>query len=146
MLKILNVYCVILSFLPKNCKTVHLTPGTFVKEWKKGCFSLSRLVVLWLTPLENLWRCEKILLDNDVLLVIVYVDPMYKVTLANDQQERGRKALVAVDLTMKEHEERISRADEVDENQSFSKGKSSTSGFNDEDFKKHLDQQAKAAK
>ena len=46
-------------------------------------------------------RLQKILLDNDVLLAAVYVDLMYRVALTNDQLERGRKASVAIVLSMK---------------------------------------------
>ena len=46
----------------------------------------------------------------------------YWFTLTDDQQEGGRKALVSITLSMKEHEERNLRADEVDESQSFKAG------------------------
>ena len=65
---------------------------------------------------------------------------MYRVTSTNDQVERGRKTSVAIALSRKEHEERKSRADEEDECQSFSKDESSTSGSDNQDFEKHLDQ------
>ena len=35
---------------------------------------------------------EKILLNNDVLLAAVYADPMCRVTLTNDQQEKRKKS------------------------------------------------------
>ena len=54
------------------------------------------------------------MLDNDVLLEAVYVDLMYRVILINDQQKRRKKALVAIALSMKEHEERNSSANKVE--------------------------------
>ena len=107
---------------------------------------MPRLAALWLTPRKSLWGREKILRDNDVLLAEVSVDPMYRVTLTNDQQKRGRKALLALALSVKEHEKRNLRADEVDEIQSFSKDESLISGFNNENFELHFDQQAKRRK
>ena len=77
------------------------------------------------------------MLDNDTLLAAIYVNPMYQVTLTNDQQDEGRKALAAITLSMKEYKERNSRADEVDQSQSFSKDESSTSGSDNEDIEKH---------
>ena len=85
-------------------------------------------------------RLEKILLGNDVLLAAVYVD------LTNDQLERGRKASVAIVLSMKELKKRNSRADEVDESQIFSKDETLTSVSGNEDFEKHHNQHAKRRK
>ena len=89
---------------------------------------------------------EKILLNNDVLLAAVYVNLMSRVTLTNNQQEKRKKTLVAIALGMKEDKERNSKVGEVDESQNFSKGKSSTSGSDNEDFEHYLDQQAKRGK
>ena len=81
-----------------------------------------------------------------MLVAAVYVDLMYEVSSTNHQQERRRKALVAIVLSMKEAEERNSRADEVAESQSFSKDDPSTSSSGDENFEQHLDQEAKRGK
>ena len=89
---------------------------------------------------------ETVLLENDVLLAAVFVDPMYRITLTEEQQERGKKALLSIALDMKENEERKSRTNVENEGQGCSRNLSSASDSEDEDFGKHLDRQAKRRK
>ena len=81
-----------------------------------------------------------------MLLAAVFVDPIYRITLTEEQQERGRKALLSIALDMKENEERKLRTNVENEGQSCSRNLSSASDSEDEDFEKHLDRQAKRRK
>ena len=91
---------------------------------------------------------EKVLLDNIVLLAAVYVDPMYRVTLNNEERAKEKAALLQIALFLKNHEERRCGANLFEEeNQSSRKENfSSTSESEDEDFEKLLDRQAKRRK
>ena len=83
-----------------------------------------------------------------MLLAAVYVDPMYTVTLNDEERAKGKAALLQIALSLKHHEER--RCGEnlfEEENQSSGKENfSSTSESEDEDFGKLLDRQAKRRK
>jgi len=91
---------------------------------------------------------EKVLLDNNVLLAAVYVDPMYRVTLNEEERAKGKAALLQIALSLRHHEERRCGANLFkEENQSSRKESfSSTSESEDEDFEKLLDRQAKRRK
>jgi len=133
----------------KKLQTANLTPGEFYKDWKKLLFKFAQIGgILAEAMKKSMERRGKVLLSNDVLLAAVYVDPMYRVTLTIDEQERGRKAIVAIALRMKSHEERKSRAINMDDSQDLTAVESFTlsSDSDNEDFEKHLDQQAKRRK
>ena len=49
---------------------------------------------------------EKVLLDNNVLLAAVYVDPMYRVTLNDEERSKRKATLLQIALSLKHHEER----------------------------------------
>ena len=94
-------------------------PETFLQGMGK------KLLALW-----RGWRHEKILLDNDVPLTVVYVDPRYKITLTNDQHKRGKNEWKNMTNETQEQTKRI-------------KVKSLTSDSDNEYYDKHLDQQEK---
>ena len=93
-------------------------------------------------------RREKVLLDNDVLLAAVYDDPLYRVTLNDQEHAKGKTALLEIALAMKNHKERTRRSGvdlcEVRNEGNLEENFSSTS--EDEDFEKILDRQAKRGK
>ena len=77
----------------KNLQTANLTPGAFYKEWKKLLFKSAHVGTDLTKAMKiSMEKRGKILLDNDALLAAVFVDPMYRVTLTNDLQEKGEKA------------------------------------------------------
>ena len=144
--KVKDLECLLLLpfVFSKHLQTADLTPGAFYKEWKKLIFKFTRVGGdIAKAMKKSMEKREKILLDNDVLLAAVFVDPMHRVALTNDLQERRRKALVAIALGMKAYEQKSSRTIEVDESQNLSHDELSTSGSDIKDFEKHLDQQAK---
>jgi len=116
-------------------------------EWKKLLFKFTQIGGSLAHAMKaSMEKRETVLLENDVLLAAVFVDPMYRITLTEEQQERGRKALLSIALDMKENEERKLRTNVENEGQSCSRNLSSASDSEDEDFEKHLDRQAKRRK
>ena len=93
-------------------------------------------------------RCEKFFLDNNVLPAAAYVDPMYRVTLNDEERAKGKSAVLQIALSFKHHEKRRCGANLFEEeNQSSRKENfSSTSESEDEDFEKLLNRQAKRRK
>ena len=92
-------------FFTKKLQTTYLTSGTFYKEWKNVLFKFTQISSVVANAMKkSMEELDNVLLDMDVVLAEVYVDVMYTVTSINDQQKRGKKALVAIVLDMKEHE------------------------------------------
>ena len=99
-----------------------MTPGSFFKEWKKFIFKFSQIGgILADTMRTSMEYCEKVLLDNKVLLAAVYVDSMYRVTLNDEERAKGKAALLQIALSLKHHEERRCGANLLEENQSSGK-------------------------
>ena len=123
--------------------------GSFFKEWKKLIFKFSQICDILVDAMRTSIECrEKVLLDNNVLLAAVYVDPLYRVTLNDEERAKGKAALLQIALSLKHHEERRCGANLFKEkNQSSRKENfSSTSESENEDFEKLLDRQAKRRK
>ena len=133
----------------KKLQAGNLTTGSFFKEWKKLIFKFSQiggiLADAMRTPMEC---CKKILLDNNVPLAAVYVDPMLRVTLNDEGRAKGKAALLQIALSLKHHEKRRCGANLFEEKNQSNKIEnfSSTSESEDEDFEKLLDRQAKRCK
>ena len=49
---------------------------------------------------DSIVRQESILIDNDILLVAIYVDPMYRISLTESQQNKTKAALFNVAIQM----------------------------------------------
>ena len=123
--------------------------GSFFKEWKKLIFKFFQICDILVDAMRTSIECrEKVLLDNNVLLAAVYVDPLYRVTLNDEERAKGKAALLQIALSLKHHEERRCGANLFKEkNQSSRKENfSSTCESEDEDFEKLLDRQAKRRK
>ena len=61
----------------KKLHAADLTPGSFFKERKKLIFKFSQIGDILADAMRTSMECrEKVLLDNNVLLAAVYVDPM----------------------------------------------------------------------
>jgi len=85
----------------KKLQAADLTPGTFYMEWKKLLFKFTQIGgSLDHAMKASMEKGETVLLEN-VLLAAVSVDPMYRITLTEEQQERGRKALLSIAHDMK---------------------------------------------
>ena len=129
----------------KKLQAANLTPGSFFKEWKKLIFKFSQIGDILTDAMRISMECrEKVLLDNNVLLAAVYVDPIYRVTLKDEERAEGKAALLQIALSLKHHDERRCGANLFEEeNQSSRKENfSSVSESEDEDFEKLLDRQA----
>ena len=60
----------------KILQAADLTPGSFFKEWKKLIFKFSQIGGILADAMRTSMECrEKVLLDNNVLLAAVCVDP-----------------------------------------------------------------------
>ena len=91
----------------KKLQTADLTPGSFFKEWKKLIFKFSQIGDILADAMRTSIECRgKVLLDNNVLLVAVYVNPMYRVTLNDEERAKGKAALLQIALSFKHYEER----------------------------------------
>ena len=133
----------------KKLQAANLTPESFFKEWKKLIFTFSQIGGILADAMRtSMEHHEKVLLDNNVLLAAVYVDPMYRVTLNNEEHAKGKSALLQIALSLRHHEKKRRGANLFEEeNQSSRKENfSSTSESEDEDFEKLLDRQAKYRK
>ncbi|XP_076818099.1 uncharacterized protein LOC143463498 isoform X2 [Clavelina lepadiformis] len=93
-------------------------------------------------------RREQALFANDVLLAAVYVDPMYRVILNDEQHSKGKATLLEIALSMKDHEERRLGKNLSQGGNQTNVGESANFSptSEDEDFEKILDRQAKRRK
>nr|XP_022908982.1 uncharacterized protein LOC111420259 [Onthophagus taurus] len=82
-------------------QSADLTPGVFLKEWKNLIFNLSKIEGPIAEGIRSsMIRRESLLLDNDILLAAIYIDPMYRILLSEEQMIRGRKSFYTVGLRM----------------------------------------------
>ena len=49
---------------------------------------------------DSMVRQESILIDNDILLVAIYVDPMYRISLTESQRNKTKATLFNVAIRM----------------------------------------------
>ena len=103
------------SFLTtKKLHAVDLTPGSFFKEWKKLIFKFSQIGDILADAMRTSMECyKKVLLDNNVLLAAVYIDPVYRVTLNDEERQKGKllysKLLFPLNIMRKEDVQTCSR-------------------------------------
>ncbi|KAM4049182.1 LOW QUALITY PROTEIN: uncharacterized protein ACNLHF_006937, partial [Anomaloglossus baeobatrachus] len=77
----------------KKLQAEDLTPGIFLKEWKNLMFCLSQRGGLIASGIAtSMKRREELLLQNNILLAAVYVDPMHRINSQEEQEEFGRPA------------------------------------------------------
>lgn len=88
-------------YVTKQLQSTDLTPSLFMKEWKNLIFGLSQKGRLIAGGIENSMVCrENLLLDNDILLVTTYIDPMYRILLSGEQIFGVKKSLYEVGLVI----------------------------------------------
>ncbi|XP_076816197.1 uncharacterized protein LOC143462062 [Clavelina lepadiformis] len=133
----------------KKLQASDLTPGSFFKEWKKLLFQFSHIGGNLADAIRtSMERREQALFANDVLLAAVYVDPMYRVILNDEQHSKGKATLLEIALSMKDHEERRLGKNLSQGGNQTNVGESANFSptSEDEDFEKILDRQAKRRK
>lgn len=86
----------------KNFQAAELTPGQFFKEWRRLSYRLSQIGGIVADSIRaSMLRREELLLDNNVLLAAIYVDPMHRILLTDEQKAKGKSALYDVAVRMK---------------------------------------------
>ena len=135
----------------KKMQAANLTPGSFLKEWKTLIFTFSRIGGKVADAIKDLMnRREKTLMNNDVLFSAIYVDPKYRLTLNEDQFQRGKQAFSSIAMRMYQFSRQQNAASQEntdDENAnalSLATDPFVFSSSDDElDYERHLDLQAK---
>ena len=85
----------------KQMQSAHLTPGSFYKEWKTLIFKPSNIGGKLADAIRaSMQHREAKLMNNDVLLLAIYVDPKYRITSNKEQLERDRRTLVNIATNM----------------------------------------------
>ena len=88
--------------LTKKFQGEDLTSGMFLKEWKNLEFRMSQSGCLIAEGITNsMKRREALLLGNKVLLASIYIDPMHRILLNDDQLSNGRNTLLEVAYRLK---------------------------------------------
>ncbi|XP_073534699.1 uncharacterized protein [Phyllobates terribilis] len=90
------------KLLEQKLQAKDLTPGIFLKEWKNLMLRLSQRGGLVASGIATSmkWR-EELLLQNNILLAAVYVDPMHRILLDDQQLTKGKYALFEIAVRMK---------------------------------------------
>ena len=71
-----------------------LAPGLFYKQWKSLIFTLSKADCMIADAIKSsMMHREKTFLNNNLLLAAIYVDPMQRFMLSNEQIDGGMAAL-----------------------------------------------------
>ncbi|XP_073410249.1 uncharacterized protein [Dendrobates tinctorius] len=85
----------------KKLQAEDLTPGIFIREWKNLLFCLSQrggLIADGISASKK--RRETPLLENNIFLAAVYVDPSHRILLDDQQLTKGKEALTEVAVRM----------------------------------------------
>ncbi|KAM5158321.1 LOW QUALITY PROTEIN: uncharacterized protein ACMZJ9_009610 [Mantella aurantiaca] len=122
----------------KRLQCDDLTPGKFLLEWKSLLYRLNKNGGLIAEGIASSMRKrESLLLENELLLAAIYVDPMSRLLLNSEQTATGKKALYELAVRMKGLRPEIPLQDEVILSNS---GVSGSSSSNEElDFDSFLD-------
>lgn len=120
----------------KRLQETSLTPGIFYKEWRNLTYKLGQTGGMFAESIKfSMERREKTLMNNDVLLSAIFVDPKYRILLNEEQLQRAREALCEIAIQMRGIEESTDNVHaEVPQLSSHS-----DSGTDDSDFEKRLD-------
>ncbi|KAM4053246.1 LOW QUALITY PROTEIN: uncharacterized protein ACNLHF_005976 [Anomaloglossus baeobatrachus] len=121
----------------KKLQAEDLTPGIFLKEWKNLMFRLSQRGGLIASGIAtSMKRREELLLQNNILLEAVYVDPMHRILLDNQQLSKGKEALFEIAVRMKGLQNSQEEQEEFGRPATSSPSSSTDEEFN---FEKYLD-------
>ncbi|XP_073429431.1 uncharacterized protein [Dendrobates tinctorius] len=126
----------------KKLQTEDLTPGIFLKEWKNLMFRLSQRGGLIASGIAtSMKRREELLLQNNILLAAVYVDPMHRILLDDQQLSKGKEALFEIAVRMKGLQNSQEEQEEFGRPATSSPSSSTDEEFN---FEKYLDHKDRA--
>ncbi|KAM9307836.1 uncharacterized protein PAF06_011978 [Gastrophryne carolinensis] len=124
----------------KKLQAEDLTPGIFLKEWKNLIFRLSQKGGIIASGIAtSMKEREELLLENNILLAAVYVDPMHRILLNDQQLKKGKESLFEIAL-------RMNTMQNCQEQEQFGPAAASSSSSTDEelDFEKYLDHKERA--
>ncbi|KAM3934836.1 uncharacterized protein RB166_002224 [Leptodactylus fuscus] len=127
----------------KRLQAEDLTPGIFLKEWKNLMFHLSQRGGLIASGIAtSMKRREELLLQNNILLAAVYVDPMHRILLDDQQLTKGKEALLEMAVRMKG----LQNSQEEEQEEFGRPATSSPSSSTEEEFnfEKYLDHKDRA--
>ncbi|GFG29456.1 hypothetical protein Cfor_08213, partial [Coptotermes formosanus] len=111
----------------KRLQCDDLTPGKFLLEWKSLLYRLNKNGGLIAEGIaSSMMKRESLLLENEILLAAIYVDPMSRLLLNSEQTATGKKALYDVAVRMKGLRPEIPPRDEVLLSNSGNSGSSSS--------------------
>ena len=86
----------------KKLQEEDLTLSTFLWEWKKLIFNLSKAEGLIAEGIvSSMKKREGLLLENEILLAAVYIDPMNRILLSEDQIAKAKETLCDVAVWIK---------------------------------------------
>ncbi|XP_044134821.1 AP-4 complex subunit mu-1 isoform X1 [Bufo gargarizans] len=121
----------------KRLQCDDLTPGKFFLEWKSLLYRLNKNGGLIAEGIaSSMMKRESLLLENELLLAAIYVDPMSRLLLNSEQTATGKKALFDVAVRMKGLRPEIPSQDEV---LLSNRGNSGSSSNKELDFDSFLD-------
>lgn len=122
----------------KRLQCDDLTPGKFLLEWKSLLYRLNKNGGLIAEGIaSSMMKRESLLLENELLLAAIHVDPMSRLLLNSEHIAIGKKALYDVAVRMKGLRPEIPLQNEVLLSNS---GDSGSSSSNEElDFDSFLD-------
>ena len=129
----------------KKLQAEDLTPGAFYLDWKRLHFKMDQAGGLIAEKIrDSMKKRESKLLDNDVLLAGIYVDPKSRILLSTGEKQRAKASLLQIaerkrklekDLSAEEAEDR-----EVQDLEEMPYGDDNTMLMEAEDFDMHLDE------
>ena len=75
----------------KNYQKAELTAGQFYKDWKQISCKLTTTGGPVADGIQrSMQKREATLMNNSVLLAAIYVNPMHRILLTDDQRDRGK--------------------------------------------------------
>lgn len=128
--------------LTKKLQTEDLTPGAFFFEWRNLIYQLSSNddpISSAITSSMN--KREQLLLQNEILVAAIYIDPMSRILLNDNQITKAKGTLYEIALRMKCFSE-VENLETQIEHTYFASSKDSTSSSSHEDssFEKYLNE------
>ena len=124
----------------KKLQCSNLTPGSFIKEWNMLIFRMTQIGGLIAEEIkDSMVRREAFLLDNDILLAAIYVDPLYRVSLNDSQLIKAKIALFNVAVRMNGLDKEIENPVQEDDSMASPTAMSLSSGSSEDEYEIFLD-------
>ncbi|KAM4018767.1 LOW QUALITY PROTEIN: uncharacterized protein ACNLHF_008010 [Anomaloglossus baeobatrachus] len=129
----------------KKLQAEDLTPGIFLKQWKNLMFHLSQRGGLIASGIAtSMKRREELLLQNNILLAAVYVDPVHQILLDDQQLSKGKEALFKIAVRMKGLQNSQEEQEEFGRPATSSPSSSTDKEFNFEKYLDHKDREKRS--